>query len=70
MRVVLEFSGGMVHITDSDARASEVEIAGKLSALLDVATSGRYVGALLARRLRIRGNPLAALRLLPLLTAS
>jgi len=67
MRLVLEFGGDTVRVRRGECERPRVTVTATLDALLDVALGGGAVGAFLGRRVRFRGNPFVALRMLPLL---
>ena len=70
MQVTLRFTDGKVAISRRPpAGAPIASIRGTLSALLDAALGRGRVRAWLAGQLRVRGSPLALLRLLALLKA-
>lgn len=67
MLLGLEFSGDGVRVSRGLPERPRVTILAPLDALLDVALGAGAVGAFLRRRVRFRGNPFLALRLLPFL---
>lgn len=69
MRFAIEFGDDAVRIRVGDCERPRLRVRATLGALLDAALGRGVAVAFLRGRLRMRGNPLLALRLLPLLRA-
>jgi len=68
MRVTLRFHGGGVRITREPPRARALAtVSGTMQAFIDASLGRGMVRAVLARQLRVYGNPAALVRLIALL---
>ncbi len=69
MRITLSFDGRGIEIVRGRTGSRKAEVGGEMDALLGVVTGAGMVGPFLAGKIRIGGNPLFLLRMLPILTA-
>jgi hypothetical protein len=69
MAVTLRMGDGGLTIIRGDAGGSKARVSGTMPALLGVVAEGRMVWPFLTGKIRIGGNPLVLLRMLPLIRA-
>jgi len=70
MKVSLRLGEGGITIIRGDTGRSGASVAGDMKTLLDVVAEGKMIAPFLAGRLRIGGNPLVLLRMLPMIRAT
>ncbi|MBI5528266.1 MAG: hypothetical protein HY897_18185 [Deltaproteobacteria bacterium] len=69
MKVTLRLGEGGITILRGDAGSAGASVAGDMKTLLGVVAEGKMVAPFLSGRLKIGGNPLVLLRMLPMIRA-